>query len=99
MRLLDFGCGIDTKDYDGSTAIHSAVEGGHTDAVSFLLHRGADVHATNTYHDSALHFAARDGALASTAAAALPRRRSHHPLAAAHSRQGGRSPRVPASCA
>lgn len=60
-RLLEFGCRIDAKDYDGSTALHAAVEGGHVEAVALLLGWQADVLAVNNYEDTALHLAAREG--------------------------------------
>ena len=65
-RLLDYGCNVNAKDYDGSAAIHSAAEAGHAEAVALLLDRGADLHARNNYWDTALHLAAREGRLAVT---------------------------------
>ena len=66
-RVLESGaCDLKAKDYDGSTAVHAAVEGGHVGAVSLLLDWRADVSATNNYQDTALHLAARDGHLSIT---------------------------------
>ena len=68
LRLLleCYGQEIDAKDHDGSTALHSAAEGGSADAVRLLLDRRADVNARSNCDDTALHFAAREGHLAAT---------------------------------
>jgi len=65
-RLLDYGCSVNAKDYDGTAALHTAAEHGHAAAVALLLDSGADLQATNNYLDTPLHFAAREGHLAAT---------------------------------
>jgi ankyrin repeat protein len=39
---------LDTRDTDGSTALHCATWKGHLEVVKFLLKAGADVHAHNS---------------------------------------------------
>jgi ankyrin repeat protein len=39
---------LDTRDTDGSTALHCATWKGHLEVVKFLLKAGADVHAQNS---------------------------------------------------
>ena len=50
-RLLEYGCSVNAKDYDGSTALHSAAEVGSVEAASVLLDCGAELHAANNYLD------------------------------------------------
>lgn len=52
---------VDAKDYDGSTALHTAAEDGRLSAVSLLLERRAAVDTRNPYADTPLHYAARGG--------------------------------------
>ena len=54
--------GVHAKDYDGSSAIHTAAEGGRTAALRMLMDKGgADVCLTTPYGETALHLAAREG--------------------------------------
>mmetsp|Transcript_33839 Transcript_33839/g.55888 ORF Transcript_33839/g.55888 Transcript_33839/m.55888 type:complete len:387 (+) Transcript_33839:83-1243(+) len=66
-RLLEcYGQYVNAQDFDGSTALHSAAEAGHLEAVRLLLDRNADVHMKTNCKDSAIHFSAREGHLAVT---------------------------------
>ena len=61
-RLLELSAeSIDARDYDGSAAIHAAVEGGHLATTALLVDWHADLGAVNNYQDTALHVAARHG--------------------------------------
>eukprot|EP00966_Prymnesium_polylepis_P317876 7343212-Prymnesium_polylepis.1 len=64
LLLECYALEVDARDHDGSTALHAAAEGGHTEALSILLERGASVDVRANYDDTALHFAAREGHLA-----------------------------------
>lgn len=52
---------VDAADFDGSTALHAAALGGHTEAARRLLEHGATVNAMTHCADSPLHFAAGEG--------------------------------------
>ena len=66
QRALDMGLNVNTKkpinpeddEYDGCTALHIAVDQGHSDVVSLLLAHGAEVTATDTTGWTPVHFAA-----------------------------------------
>lgn len=52
---------IDARDFetfDGTTPLIAAVEAGHLSVVQWLLENGADVNASNVYHETALNVAA-----------------------------------------
>ena len=56
---LDKGVGVNaTNDWDGSTPLHGAAEGGHKEVVELLIDNGADVSANNHRGDTPLHNAA-----------------------------------------
>jgi len=45
--VLDKGGNEDEKNRNSDTALHKAADGGHTDTVSLLLEKGADINANN----------------------------------------------------
>jgi ankyrin repeat protein len=51
----------DARDFDGSTALHSAAVAGHTEAAALLLEVGASVDAESNLRETPLHCAAREG--------------------------------------
>ena len=72
--LLTAGsCDLEARDYDGSTCIHAAVEGGYLPAVTLLLDARADVNALTNYRDSAAAFGRTRGAAANCAASGCSR--------------------------
>ncbi|KAI5839056.1 ankyrin repeat-containing domain protein [Morchella snyderi] len=57
--LLDRGCDINYRDYNGSTPLITAVTSGFEKVALFLLERGADVHLLNKQGRSALYYASK----------------------------------------
>ena len=54
---------VDARDYDGSTALHAAVQTRAVEAARLLLDHGAAVDARTNCGETALHLAAREGHL------------------------------------
>ena len=55
--LIDKGIDVDSKDEDGYTALHCAVESGHTEVTELLVKKGADVEARTNKSVTALQIA------------------------------------------
>ena len=56
------GALVEPLDSDGHTALHLAVEGGHTDVVELLLMKGASNESSDTLIlQTPLHLAAKNG--------------------------------------
>jgi len=62
-RLACYERDVDARDHDGTTALHSAALGGHTEAVCLLLGAGAGVDVRSNLEETPLHMAAREGLL------------------------------------
>ena len=62
--LVCYAADVDSRDQDGTTALHAAAERGDADAAEMLLRAGADVAACSNCGDTPLHCAAREGRLA-----------------------------------
>ncbi len=58
--LLDAGASLSARDNDGSTPLHTAAVGGHLEAATILLDRGADIQ-TLAQQLTPLHFSAYAG--------------------------------------
>ncbi len=58
--LLDRGAGINERNSDGGTALHSAAFLGRAEIGNLLLQRGANIHSKNTAGETALASAGRD---------------------------------------
>ncbi|KAL9616713.1 MAG: hypothetical protein Q9160_008433 [Pyrenula sp. 1 TL-2023] len=56
-RLLDRGIGIETRDSDGDTLLHVAVDASRESVVKFLLENGANIGARDSEGLEALHIA------------------------------------------
>jgi len=54
VRLLESGSSIDTQDDNGWTALHFAVQDGHSKLVDELLRRGANPNLVNSHGNSPL---------------------------------------------
>ena len=61
--LLDCGAHIDSRDYDGDTALHESVRWHADDIMQLLLNRGADYTLLFSTGGSILHVAALSGSL------------------------------------
>ncbi|MBU0513672.1 MAG: ankyrin repeat domain-containing protein, partial [Proteobacteria bacterium] len=59
--LLDNGAEIDTVDFSGNTALHYAVEIGHTEIVRLLTSKGAEVDTVGHSGNTVLHYAVERG--------------------------------------
>ncbi|PWW78932.1 ankyrin, partial [Tuber magnatum] len=55
--LLDAGVEIDRQTPDRRTPLQAAAYGGNPEAMMYLLHRGADVNAPQTWRRTSLHYA------------------------------------------
>ena len=63
MLLLGASAPVNATDVQGSTALHSACYGGHTECVALLLRAKADVEAKDLEECTPLHLAAFFGHL------------------------------------
>ena len=57
MWLIEGGCGIDTKNLDGQTALHLAVQHRNSDLVGCLVHKGARTDIRDTNRSTPEYFA------------------------------------------
>lgn len=57
------GCHVDCTDINGNTALHIAIDNGHSDIIQFLLEKGANVNAKKTTGYAPLHMAVYSGQL------------------------------------
>ncbi|XP_024991732.1 acyl-CoA-binding domain-containing protein 1-like [Cynara cardunculus var. scolymus] len=58
LKCVHGGVSVDTKDSEGRTALHWAVDRGHIDVAEFLLDMNADVDLKDNEGKTALHYAA-----------------------------------------
>ena len=66
LKRLACGADVNSRDVDGSTALHVACEEGHVAVLIALLDGGADIHACSHYDDTALHTSVHRGQVATT---------------------------------
>ena len=59
--LLEFGADINTKSWDGYTALIKASINGNIALIEFLIQNGADINTKTKHGFTALHYAARVG--------------------------------------
>jgi Ankyrin repeats (3 copies) len=59
--LLDHGAEINSRQFQGGTALHLAARWGHLHALQALLEHGADINALNNDGEVPLHLASSDG--------------------------------------
>ena len=59
--LLEFGADVNTKSWDGYTALIKASINGNTNLIDFLIKSGADINATTKHGFTALLYAAKIG--------------------------------------
>ncbi len=57
LLLEQFGADINDTDSEGNTALHSAIQKGHFEMMSFLLNKGITINAINHEGESALDYA------------------------------------------
>ncbi|PWA35723.1 acyl-CoA binding protein 1 [Artemisia annua] len=58
LRCVEAGISVDTKDSEGRTPLHWAVDRGHIDVAELLLNRNADVNLQDNDGQTPLHYAA-----------------------------------------
>nr|GEV48554.1 acyl-CoA-binding domain-containing protein 1-like [Tanacetum cinerariifolium] len=58
LKCVEAGISVDTKDSEGRTPLHWAVDRGHIDVVELLLSRNADVNLKDNEGQTPLHYAA-----------------------------------------
>ncbi|XP_071732599.1 acyl-CoA-binding domain-containing protein 1-like isoform X2 [Rutidosis leptorrhynchoides] len=58
LKCLEGGISVDTKDSEGRTPLHWAVDRGHTDVAELLLSKNADVNIKDNEGQTPLHYAA-----------------------------------------
>lgn len=47
-KLRNYGANYETKDLNGCTALHYAIDGGNISILKFILQDGADINATDS---------------------------------------------------
>ena len=63
ISMIEDGVPTDVTDNAGSTLLHYAAQGGHTNVIQELVEKGCNLNAVNTYGCTPLHIAAAHGRL------------------------------------